>query len=131
MTDFLTMDELWFVLRQEFPHLIGGQDYLLARKLDPVTEGAIEHARIDVWPDGIERPASEWIHERVAFHKQGYVEYPVREKRDALLAATDWTQAPDVPEATASKYADYREALRDLPEQAGWPNDIQWPALPT
>jgi len=27
-------------------------------------------------------------------------------------------------------WADYRQALRDIPEQAGFPEDIDWPPVP-
>jgi hypothetical protein len=54
----------------------------------------------------------------------------IRAERDALLAATDWTQLPDVPEAIREAYAVYRQALRDIPEQAGFPDDVQWPIKP-
>ena len=27
-------------------------------------------------------------------------------------------------------YADYRQALRDLPERAGFPSDVTWPSKP-
>ena len=55
-----------------------------------------------------------------------------REKRDKLLAETDWTQTLDAPVTEDSKTAlrAYRQALRDLPEQTGWPVDIEWPQLP-
>jgi hypothetical protein len=53
-----------------------------------------------------------------------------RAERDALLAATDWTQSADVPQATKDKWAPYRQALRDVPEQSGFPSDIQWPVNP-
>ena len=53
-----------------------------------------------------------------------------RAERDTLLAATDWTQAADVPQATKDKWAPYRQALRDVTEQSGFPSDIQWPAKP-
>jgi hypothetical protein len=50
-----------------------------------------------------------------------------RERRNVLLAGTDWTQLPDVPLLTASKtaFATYRQALRDI--------DLfrpQWPTQP-
>jgi hypothetical protein len=54
-----------------------------------------------------------------------------RTKRNALLAATDWTQSADVPQATKDLYAPYRQALRDVPEQSGFPTDIQWPVKPS
>jgi hypothetical protein len=53
-----------------------------------------------------------------------------RAERNLLLAATDWTQAADVPQATKDLWAPYRQALRDVPEQSGFPSDIQWPVKP-
>lgn len=53
-----------------------------------------------------------------------------RAKRDSLLAATDWTQASDVPQATKDLWVSYRRALRDVPEQAGFPSEITWPTKP-
>jgi hypothetical protein len=54
----------------------------------------------------------------------------IRAERDALLAASDWTQLPDVPEATRETYAVYRQALRDVPQQSGFPDDVEWPIKP-
>ena len=51
----------------------------------------------------------------------------VRSERNAKLAATDWTQASDVPQSVKDSYAPYRQALRDLPAQLGFPNEITWP----
>jgi len=52
-----------------------------------------------------------------------------RKERDALLAATDWTQVADAP-VDSAVYATYRQALRDVPEQSGFPGDINWPVKP-
>lgn len=54
----------------------------------------------------------------------------VRAKRNRLLRATDWTQLADVPQATKDLWDDYRQALRDVPQQAGFPNDVVWPEKP-
>lgn len=56
-----------------------------------------------------------------------------RTERDKLLAATDWTQVLDAPidAATREAYRAYRQALRDLPEQEGFPDTITWPELPS
>jgi hypothetical protein len=54
----------------------------------------------------------------------------IREERNAKLAATDWTQASDVPQAVKDSYAPYRQALRDLPTQSGFPNQVVWPTQP-
>ena len=51
----------------------------------------------------------------------------VRAERDAKLAATDWTASTDVT-MTAEMTA-YRQALRDVPAQAGFPNTIDWPEV--
>jgi len=58
------------------------------------------------------------------------VEQMMREKRGALLQATDWTQLPDVPQTVKDLYAPFRQALRDVPSQSGFPRDIVWPPLP-
>ena len=54
----------------------------------------------------------------------------VRAERNAKLAATDWTQGADTPQATKDKYAPYRQALRDVTAQAGFPWTITWPDAP-
>ena len=54
----------------------------------------------------------------------------VRAERDQLLAATDWTQAADVPEEVRIKWQPYRQALRDVPQQKGFPHEVVWPEKP-
>ena len=53
----------------------------------------------------------------------------MRKKRNALLAASDWTQLPDVPLETKEAWAAYRQALRDITEQPD-PFNIVWPTPP-
>jgi hypothetical protein len=57
----------------------------------------------------------------------------VRRRRNALLAACDWTQAADSPLAATdrSAWADYRQALRSLPETITDPASIDWPVAPS
>lgn len=55
-----------------------------------------------------------------------------RERRNALIAETDFMAMPDYPldaEKKAAVFA-YRQALRDVPEQAGFPRQIDWPVKP-
>ena len=56
----------------------------------------------------------------------------IRARRDKLLADTDWTQTLDAPIDAATREAmrTYRQALRDMPQQEGFPTDVQWPELP-
>ena len=51
-----------------------------------------------------------------------------RDKRNNLLAATDWLGMSDVTMST--EWATYRQALRDVPGQSGFPNSITWPDEP-
>ena len=53
----------------------------------------------------------------------------VRRERDRLLSETDWTQLPDVPQTTKELYLGYRQALRDITDQAD-PFNISWPGKP-
>jgi hypothetical protein len=58
----------------------------------------------------------------------------IRYERDALLAASDWTQLPDarasMGETKAAEWDAYRQALRDIPKQDGFPQDVTWPVSP-
>lgn len=54
----------------------------------------------------------------------------VRHQRDRLLTATDWTQGKDIPDAVSAPWVAYRQALRDVPQQAGFPLSINWPVSP-
>ena len=53
----------------------------------------------------------------------------VRADRDRRLADSDWTQVADAPVNQAA-WATYRQGLRDVPAQAGFPYDITWPVKP-
>lgn len=53
----------------------------------------------------------------------------IRARRNALLAASDWTQLPDAP-VDQTAWAAYRQALRDITEQEGFPANVIWPTQP-
>ena len=53
----------------------------------------------------------------------------IRRKRDELLRASDWTQVSDAP-VDKTAWALYRQALRDISTQSGFPNNITWPTEP-
>ena len=55
-----------------------------------------------------------------------------RQKRDRLIATTDYLVTPDYPIESdrLAKVKTYRQALRDIPEQAGFPRTITWPDKP-
>lgn len=56
----------------------------------------------------------------------------IRAERDKLLAASDPRVLEDFPQTTEDRAAwlAYRQTLRDLPEQAGFPFTATWPDKP-
>jgi hypothetical protein len=61
---------------------------------------------------------------------QDQAESNIRSQRDSLLATCDWTQVADAP-VDKQAWADYRQSLRDVPSQAGFPYSVVWPEQPT
>jgi hypothetical protein len=61
-----------------------------------------------------------------------YLSRILRIDRDHQLGTSDWTQMSDSPLSAEQKaaWAVYRQALRDITEQPGFPLDIQWPVAP-
>lgn len=56
----------------------------------------------------------------------------VRAQRDRLLQETDWivSRSYEAGRPVAQDWVAYRQALRDIPEQEGFPYLIQWPTQP-
>jgi hypothetical protein len=56
----------------------------------------------------------------------------VRHERDRLLEASDWivSRSYERQQPVSESWAAYREALRDIPEQSGFPYAVQWPQTP-
>lgn len=52
----------------------------------------------------------------------------IREQRNKLLSESDWTQLADAP-VDAVIWSNYRQALRDVTKQDGFPFNIIWPEL--
>ncbi len=77
---------------------------------------------------------------------QDYVEYQIKDitytdeelaseaisRRNGELLKSDWTQLPDVPltESKLNFWREYRQSLRDVTEQSGYPRNINWPVKP-
>lgn len=68
--------------------------------------------------------AKQWVLDTAA------QEQSVKLQRSRLLAESDWTQLPDVPLATKTAWAQYRQDLRDITTQDGYPFAIMWPVKP-
>lgn len=53
----------------------------------------------------------------------------VRTDRDNRLTASDWTQLPDAP-VDKTAWQTYRQTLRNIPQSAGFPWNVNWPVQP-
>ena len=67
--------------------------------------------------------------------KQWVKDFPAQEsivknQRNILLSESDWTQLPDVQIQTKQAWATYRQELRDVTSQSGYPFNVIWPTKP-
>lgn len=76
--------------------------------------------------------ALEKIPEKTAEEKLAEAAEQARQKRDRLIADTDFLLCADYPISAEDLEAvkAYRQALRDVPQQKGFPTEIEWPVLP-
>ena len=89
------------------------------------------------YKDGVEQVDGKWVwkwsvsemDDAAKAAKDAEAAKAVRADRDKRLAETDWTQVADAPVDKAA-WATYRQGLRTVPEQAGFPWDITWPSKP-
>ena len=54
-----------------------------------------------------------------------------RTERDFHLTESDWTQNRDVTLSNDADWKTYRQALRDVPTQSGFPGSVTWPTKPS
>ena len=100
---------------------------------DPITQNAVLR-------QAPERIKGDWIlgwdvMPKTALEAQHYRDRTASEQRaarDAALSACDWVVVKhlEVGSPVPDAWADYREALRDLPEQPGFPFTHAWPVEP-
>ena len=59
-------------------------------------------------------------------------EEQIRQERNFMLMRSDWTQVEDAPLTAEQKsnWVVYRQALRDITTQAGFPVNTNWPTQP-
>jgi hypothetical protein len=84
-------------------------------------------------PEPPEGEGAQWDESALKWSTRIQRSEEARARRQAALAASDWTQMPDVEmgPAQAAAWRAYRKALRDVTDQPGFPDSIQWPEPPT
>lgn len=60
------------------------------------------------------------------------IDLEIKTQRKQLLLDSDWTQIPNGPLTTEQQadWATYRQELRDIPSQSGYPFNVIWPTPP-
>lgn len=60
--------------------------------------------------------------------------FDILQKRQKLLVASDWTDTLSAKtrlgDALYNQWQTYRQALRDITDQAGYPLNVEWPTAP-
>ena len=59
-----------------------------------------------------------------------HVAQETRLERNTLLSDTDYTQLADYPQVDQVAMSTYRQNLRDVPAQTGFPENVTWPEKP-
>ena len=87
---------------------------------------AIQNENGDWVESWIESPASE----QEILARTAEKSNEVRQHRNKLLTETDWTQSRDVSLQNDAEWITYRQALRDITSQDGFPHNVIWPEKP-
>jgi hypothetical protein len=99
---------------------------------DPATQKRVEKDAVLV--DGVwtQVYAVEQLTEEEAAASSGEWSMRVRAERDRRLAETDWwvSKAAESGDAISAEKQTYRQALRDVTAQEGFPYSVVWPAKP-
>ena len=111
--------------------------------LKPNSEWAVtgdQYSRL-TWLDQTQtKPTEEEVIAKVAELKAEEPMKLLREKRNKLIAETDWTQGRDVSLSNDTDWKNYRQALRDLPSKSNPKLDsvgnldlssVTWPTKPS
>jgi len=85
-------------------------------------------AFLDSKQTGVLADVMEKINHAEELGYTGFCSY-IREQREALLIETDWCANSDV--IMSDDMTAYRQALRDITDQSGFPTNITWPTKPS
>ena len=80
--------------------------------------------------DESQRPTEEQFNNKVNELKSKEPMRRLREKRDQLIAATDWRATIDYQGTNQDEWLAYRQALRDLPANTEDASNPTWPIPP-
>jgi hypothetical protein len=132
-----THEHMQDALIDMYPELRHGRDYMVAHPIDEKTNLQKDLPFIIRWStDKVKQPADADVHAYFKAHEERLRAAFTRRVRDEALLGTDGrgTMPADAPPTFAQKNIDawrvYRQALRDIPEQPGFPFNVVWPERP-
>ena len=102
---------------------LNAQDVYRVRTLSKPDVPVGQKAKLDNMPT--QTASGEWV---LGWTLEALDADEARTLRNELLAETDWTANTDV--TMSAEMQTYRQALRDVPEQSGFPDKIVWPVKP-
>jgi hypothetical protein len=116
----------------ELENQISGTQLLLPIDSDPGTQYVENGVLVDL-PPKPQTGAYSFNYSSKTWETQTSLQIQnVKSRRNYLLTQSDWTQITNNP-LTAEKqqqWAIYRQALRDVPAQSGYPYSVTWPTIP-
>ena len=130
-------------LRKDNPHVSfpkNPTDVLLAEwgvyPVNPTSQPSVDHTK-NVTEKPPVKQGDEWVQvwevlDATESEIQGRIAdkaNAIRAERDRKLVESDWTQVLDAAVDQAA-WAAYRQALRDIPQQEGFPTTVTWPVKP-
>ena len=106
---------------QDFKHQVKDGEYIIEGVADTLLDRVV---------DGVVKKKTK---AKISKIKNERAMAEVRLRRDAMLSQTDWTQMPDSPlsDEMKNRYKQYRQALRDLPQNYGTINELSDVTFPT
>lgn len=133
----MDMDDLYYMMQMLHPGTTNGIDYTTCRSLDAETMEQIGEAYFFNWNMPFPEPTPEELLEMWRAHGKQVTSIRIadalrKQRSDKLLEADKFVErAIDQGDAAAERAArDYRQALRDVPQQPGFPDVCVWPTLP-
>ena len=125
----LRRDELPTTFPKDIPDsmLADNDVYSVTRGTAPECDTLVQSLVRDAAPvkDGV-----DWVIGYTVENKpQDQAETAIRSQRDNLLTNTDWMALSDSP-AMSEVWVTYRQALRDITGQTGFPYSVEWPTKP-
>lgn len=137
LTGPFSHDLMVCVMEDQYPDLKHGPDYRVAHPIDPDRPGEHGDPFFIQWTNkDVEQPDPADIKALFEANEEKYRATFARKFRNACLVGTDGrANVADAPPSTrlsaqVDAWRTYRQALRDVPQQPGFPLVIDWPEYP-